>query len=446
MIQLSQEPRHVRQKDYEDLFGLGAKELVLKTFSAALARENDVFGTTGKLWISLNYVCFSAGTWRAAIPFVSVTWLPALPRFCASVAHLAGQCVAMQTDVKEFKSAGWRSIDVVTLGGQTRQLAGLWHKDATLALLNDLWFHNRGHTVPRKSSMSSTSPTGANAPPHVDHQWLDELDEVADLLLLPESPSPAPPAPANHPASAAGRDAYGFQPEDAAAFAEFTAPYAVEQARMHRRWMKFLRKTANGDLLANRDELLALLKRGVPPELRPSVYFRVSGARRKRNEVEAGYYTRLRDEARRRAMDTEWGRAVDKDVLRTFPYHRDFCEGSDGTAAGALLEPLRAILWAYGLRNASVGYCQGMNFVCGALLLLFRGVHSEAERDEKVFWVLCAIVEDLLPAYYCGDMIGSMVDQSVLAHYCEKLLPKLYAQFKLLEYPISLVLVKWMNW
>ena len=78
MTPLSQVPRHVRQKDYEDVFGLGAKELVLKTFSAALARDGDVFGTTGKLWISLNYVCFSAGSWRVAIPFVRglQAWVP----------------------------------------------------------------------------------------------------------------------------------------------------------------------------------------------------------------------------------------------------------------------------------------------------------------------------------------------------------------------------------
>jgi Rab-GTPase-TBC domain len=42
-------------------------------------------------------------------------------------------------------------------------------------------------------------------------------------------------------------------------------------------------------------------------------------------------------------------------------------------------------------------------------------------------------------------MIGSMVDQSVLAIYCERLMPRLYAQFARLEYPISLVLCKWMN-
>jgi hypothetical protein len=55
--------------------------------------------------------------------------------------------------------------------------------------------------------------------------------------------------------------------------------------------------------------------------------------------------------AEKRAMDTEWGRAVEKDLLRTFPYHEDFVENS-----GALIGPLRSVLCAYGLRNTSVGY------------------------------------------------------------------------------------------
>lgn len=42
-------------------------------------------------------------------------------------------------------------------------------------------------------------------------------------------------------------------------------------------------------------------------------------------------------------------------------------------------------------------------------------------------------------------MIGSMVDQSVLAIIVQKLMPRLYDKFQELEYPISLVLIKWMN-
>jgi hypothetical protein len=93
---------------------------------------------------------------------------------------------------------------------------------------------------------------------------------------------------------------------------------------MRKRWFKLLQKrSVDRETLAldERDELLTLLLRGVPPELRPSIYFRVSGARKKRSEAEPCYYETLKTEAYKRAADTEWGKAVEKDLLRTYPYH-----------------------------------------------------------------------------------------------------------------------------
>jgi hypothetical protein len=84
LVPLSQVPRHQRQGDYESLFDLGSKELLLKTYSASI-NDSDDSELSGKLWISLNYVCFSSGSLRVAIPF---------------------------TGVKEFRSSGWRSVEV----------------------------------------------------------------------------------------------------------------------------------------------------------------------------------------------------------------------------------------------------------------------------------------------------------------------------------------------
>ncbi len=36
---------------------------------------------------------------------------------------------------------------------------------------------------------------------------------------------------------------------------------------------------------------------------------------------------------------------------------------------------------------------QSMNFVAGALLVIFQDVRDELEKEEKVFWIMCAIVE-----------------------------------------------------
>ena len=75
-----------------------------------------------------------------------------------------------------------------------------------------------------------------------------------------------------------------------------------------------------------------------------------------------------------------------------------------GTAA------LRRLLRAYALRAPAVGYCQSMNFL-SALLLLHM-------QEEKSFWTLAAIVEDILPhSYYETSMLGARVDQYAF-HAC----------------------------
>lgn len=53
-----------------------------------------------------------------------------------------------------------------------------------------------------------------------------------------------------------------------------------------------------------------------------------------------------------------------------------------------------------------VGYCQGMNFIAG-IMLLFLG-------EESAFWLLCALLEYILPAdYYAQDLSGCNVDLRV---------------------------------
>ncbi len=753
MHRLEDVPRHSRQVEFEGLFGLGPKELLLKTYSASWQQ------TLGKLWISTTAVSFSGGAGKRHVV-----------RFC---------------DVREIRSGGFRSVLFVLGDGAVFELSSLWHKEECFSYATSLWWNaSRPQRSPGplrapveledvslygNALAGPGTPLGVAAEPrsstprspvNIVGQALDDLDEVADLLLLPAAATFVAPR----------CDQYGFpldqlSPRVEEKYNDFMQSYPAEQDKMRRRWLKFLHKrVAEEDIMKrdHREELLTLLLRGLPPDLRPSIYFRISGARKKRSEAEPGYYGVLRDEAARRAADTEWGRAVEKDLLRTYPYHVDFNEDQ-----GALIPALRNVLQAYGLRNSAVGYClaedceiltsdgflgvdelqkrwdascgafsngllmgtmnaktqqmqfqsasrfilnpvgtdawiyefengalflrvtgehemyvqlagscgfrklsaahlfqmgkldsgavcrimlhalegvvnvaepwdasepakclrlasreefgsflrlygflsvakevvfanmeqigaveqswveyclsniggslpewicrldrdylreilcgmclacgsgavrensdvfvawtkcagvrdnvvriaslsgyasyfardsseawrvtvarkeaavvtlrlssirrvpyqgrsfcvtvpnglilarrvsygkeglvtaasapavvsncQSMNFVCAALLLIFRDIRNDLEKEEKVFWVMSAIVEDLLPGYYSGDMIGSMVDQSVLAIYCEKKMPRLYAQFKALEYPISLVLCKWMN-
>jgi hypothetical protein len=707
MLRMDEVPRHGRQKEFEYIFCLGPRELLLKTYSASHQQS------LGKLWISTSAVSFSSGPLKRIVV-----------RLC---------------DVRDVRSSGFRSIVFVLVDDTVHEFSSLWHKDECFTHISALWWNGsrpaRAQGPPRATTeLDDMVLIGSGGHEHMPEREksqspvsgvvgkaLDDLDEVADLLLLPAADKTVAPR----------CDQYGFpldqfEPRVEAKYNEFIGAYVKDQEKMRRRWLKFMHRHAGEDSIANpenREALLTLLLRGLPPELRPSIYFRISGARKKRSEAEPGYYALLREEAAKHAADTEWGRAIEKDLLRTYPYHVDFNEEQ-----GALIPTLRNVLLAYGLRNSVVGYCfadhhelltnegflgidelearwdasrgvfsnglrigapngssgrldfqlashfilnpvgsdafvyefvgsdgeavlrvtgehemyvqwsggapcekvsasrlfemgqkdpsavcrilmhapegvsnavvswehfgfasrdelkrflvaygmwlagvgdgvvaewvwqldaeslrhiveglchagnvvvvacsefgdalvriatlagygaemtlaggvwrvrilsdnvwavrlgsmrrvpysgrsfcvtvpnglvmarrvehstiggqrvltrawpaavtgncQSMNFVCAALLLIFRDIRNDLDKEEKVFWVLCAIVEDLLPGYYSADMIGSMVDQSVLAHFCEKRMPRLYAQFTALEYPISLVLCKWMN-
>lgn len=61
------------------------------------------------------------------------------------------------------------------------------------------------------------------------------------------------------------------------------------------------------------------------------------------------------------------------------------------------------------IRNPTVGYCQGMNFIAARLL--------NCMREEEAFWTLTQIVEQYLPLDYYSNMIGVLVDQKVLQHF-----------------------------
>ncbi|KAG1668130.1 hypothetical protein FOA52_003917 [Chlamydomonas sp. UWO 241] len=97
-----------------------------------------------------------------------------------------------------------------------------------------------------------------------------------------------------------------------------------------------------------------------------------------------------------------WLQQIEKDLPRTFPGHA----GMQGEGRAAL----RRVLAAYALRNPSVGYCQGMNFIAGVLLLAIPG------SEEQAFFCLCALVEDVLRGYYAPDMTATQVDSKQSIH------------------------------
>jgi len=87
---------------------------------------------------------------------------------------------------------------------------------------------------------------------------------------------------------------------------------------------------------------------------------------------------------------------IELDLTRTYP---NIIEVED---LQSLLGPLRNVLYSIVIRNPTIGYCQGMNFIAARLLYCMK--------EEEAFWTMTQIVECYLPLDYYSNMIGVLVD------------------------------------
>ena len=83
------------------------------------------------------------------------------------------------------------------------------------------------------------------------------------------------------------------------------------------------------------------------------------------------------------------------------------------------LERLKNILMCYSIRNTSVGYCQGMNFIVGRLLLIM-------DNEEQVFWIFIQIIEKILPLIYYSDLAGIIIETTIIDTFISFYLKNFY--------------------
>uniref|UniRef100_A0A8C2S1C2 Growth hormone-regulated TBC protein 1 n=1 Tax=Capra hircus TaxID=9925 RepID=A0A8C2S1C2_CAPHI len=154
------------------------------------------------------------------------------------------------------------------------------------------------------------------------------------------------------------------------------------------------------------------IRKGIPLEHRARVWMGVSGAQA-RMDRNPGYYQRLLQGERSASLEE----AIRTDMNRTFPDNVRFRKDAEPCLQG----PLYNVLLAYGHHNHGVGYCQGMNFIAGYLILVTKS-------EEEAFWLLDALVGRILPAdYYSPSMLGLKTDQEVLGELVRTKLPAVAA-------------------
>ncbi|XP_010885020.2 growth hormone-regulated TBC protein 1-A [Esox lucius] len=196
-------------------------------------------------------------------------------------------------------------------------------------------------------------------------------------------------------------DPYGFErsPDfDYESYEELMSEYLAVLTRRSIKWSKLLQGRGR---LEKSIKVKRYVRKGVPNEHRGLVWMSASGAQ---NQLEKnpGYYHSLLD-ASRQQHDPKLVDTIHTDLNRTFPDNIQF----RNTSNPCLQKSLYNVLLAYGHHNPAVGYCQGMNFIAGYLIIITKD-------EEKSFWLMDALLGRILPDYYTSAMLGLKTDQEVL--------------------------------
>ncbi|XP_075865719.1 growth hormone-regulated TBC protein 1 isoform X1 [Microcebus murinus] len=202
-------------------------------------------------------------------------------------------------------------------------------------------------------------------------------------------------------------DPYGFERPgdfDYAAYEEFFSTYLVILTRRAIKWSKLLKGSGR---VQKSPTVKRYVRKGVPLEHRARVWMALSGAQAQMDQ-NPGYYQRLLQGEGDPGLED----AVSTDLNRTFPDNVRFRDSAQPSLQKALFN----VLVAFGRHNRGVGYCQGMNFIAGYLILVTRD-------EEESFWLLDALVGRILPDYYGPGMLGLKTDQEVLGDLVRAKLP-----------------------
>ncbi|KAG6787220.1 uncharacterized protein [Populus alba] len=180
--------------------------------------------------------------------------------------------------------------------------------------------------------------------------------------------------------------------------------------------------------LTNAITLKRLIRKGIPPVLRPKVWFSLSGAAKKKSTVPESYYNDLTKAVEGKV--TAATKQIDHDLPRTFPGH-PWLDTQEGHAT------LRRVLVGYSFRDSDVGYCQGLNYVAALLLLVMK-------TEEDAFWMLAVLLENVLVNdCYTNNLSGCHVEQRVFQDLLVKKCPRIAAHLEELEFDVSLVATEW---
>uniref|UniRef100_A0A3B1IG40 Growth hormone regulated TBC protein 1a n=1 Tax=Astyanax mexicanus TaxID=7994 RepID=A0A3B1IG40_ASTMX len=245
-------------------------------------------------------------------------------------------------------------------------------------------------------------------------------------------PTPAQPQlRINVPSTARERvpsvDPYGFERSDDfdyESYEELMSEYLAVLTRRSIKWSKFLqgRSRVEKNLKVKR-----YVRKGVPNEHRALIWMAASGSQDQMDKNPGYYHSLLQAQ-----HDPKLVEAIRTDLHRTFPDNVQFRK----TAEPCLQKTLYNVLLAYGHHNKAVGYCQGMNFIAGYLIIITKD-------EEKSFWLMDALIGRILPDYYTPAMLGLKTDQEVLGQLVKIKVPEVWQAMTEHNVMWTLVVSRW---
>ncbi|KAM4592805.1 growth hormone-regulated TBC protein 1-A [Odontesthes bonariensis] len=205
-------------------------------------------------------------------------------------------------------------------------------------------------------------------------------------------------------------DPYGFERSedfDYESYEELMSEYLVVLTRRAIKWSKLLKGKSK---VQKSVKLKRYVRKGIPNEHRALIWMAASGAQDQLEKNPGHYQSLLAAQHDPKLVET-----IRTDLNRTFPDNVQFRRTSNPSLQKALYN----VLLAYGHHNLSVGYCQGMNFIAGYLLIITKD-------EEKSFWLMDALLGRILPDYYSPSMLGLKMDQEVLGELVKMKIPRVW--------------------
>ncbi|GFY54847.1 growth hormone-regulated TBC protein 1-A [Trichonephila inaurata madagascariensis] len=222
-------------------------------------------------------------------------------------------------------------------------------------------------------------------------------------------------------------DSYGFEwPKDFnhEQYDDFMSKYITVLSRRAKKWDKLL-NSKEGFRKSNK--VKRYVRKGIPTSQRGVVWSLISGAKELKDQQPDLYTTVLKGPLKQEIIET-----IDLDIPRTFPDNIYFKTESPDSKR----ESLKNVLLAFAHKNPLIGYCQGLNFIAGIMLLV-------TDSEDMTFWLLQSLVERILPDFYTKEMTGLLTDIGVLEELIKAKVPQVHERMVQTGVSWSMYVSKW---